>query len=67
MIEQNKNLEITLNSFEKSYFGWRNVGAIPQICINFLTLAWRWTNGDNQTMFIEQNKILEIININQNM
>ena len=75
MIEQNTNLEITniyqniinVNSFEKLCFGWRNVGAMPQICINFLTLAQRWTNGDIQTMFIEQNNILEITNINQNM
>ena len=48
-------------------FDWRNVGAVPQICGNLLTLAQRWPNGDNHTMMIEQNKNLEITNINQNM
>ena len=54
-------------TLENEYFGWRNVGAMPQICINLLTLAQRWTNSDIQTMFIEQNNILEITNINENM
>ena len=46
-------------------FGWRNVGSMPQICGNLLTLAQRWANGNNHTMMIEQN--IEITNINQNM
>ena len=40
---------------------------MPQICINLVTLAQRWPNGDIQTMFIEQNNILEITDINENM
>ena len=44
-----------------------SVGAVPQICGNLLTLAQRCANGDNHTMMIEQNKNLEITNINQNM
>ena len=55
------------NSLEKSYFGWGNVSAMPQICSNFLTLAQRRTNRDIQIMIIEQNKKLEITDINQTM
>ena len=54
MIEQNKNLQNTINmyiySLEKSNFGWRNVGALPQICRSFQTLAQRWANGDIHTV-----------------
>ena len=34
------------------YFGWRNVGAAPQISLNFQTLAQRWPNCDIQTAII---------------
>ena len=40
---------------------------MQQICINFLTLAQRCANGDNQAMMIELNTKIEITNINQNM
>ena len=36
-------------------------------CGNILKLAQRWANGDSHTMMMEQNKNLEITNINQNM
>ena len=34
------------------YFGWRNVGAAPQISLNFQTLSQHWPNCDIQTAII---------------
>ena len=33
--DDDESKHVNLNSFEKSYFGWRNVGTLPQICRNF--------------------------------